>query len=166
MNISAQNNSTYQRLQISFICSVDECQTLLGLSGSKFQSGTILRDAKFTHLQLTSHISGEDIQGKDDVNIRRALCKALTPARVLDLVQNALLMKISRLLSIPIQEISPSQTFMELGADSLMAVELRNWISKELDAIVQVFEITRKSPIITFARLLVERSSLVSLKPL
>ena len=147
-------------------CSGDECQILVGLSGSKYLSGTILRDAKFTHLQLKSHISGEYIQGCDDANVRRALCKALTPARALDLVQNALLMKISQLLSIPLHEISPSQTFVELGADSLMAVELRNWISKELDAIVQIFEITRKSPIIIFARLLVERSSLVSLKPL
>lgn len=145
---------------------VKSCQTLIGLSGSKYRSAAILGDAKFSHLRQPSYISDEHVGVSKDINVRKALSEALTHARAMNITRDALLVKISQLLSIPVNQISASQTVTELGADSLVAVELRNWIAKELDAAVQVFEIMRSSPIIILASLLVERSSLINHKEL
>ena len=145
---------------------VNGCQTLVGLLGSKYRPGTTmpasLRGAKFRHLQLAGHVAGEQVKDGDAINVKKGLSEALSPQVALHILQSALLVKISRLLSIPVSEISTSQTFMELGADSLVAVELRNWIAKELEAKVQIFEVTRNYPISGFVGLLALRSKLIN----
>ena len=54
----------------------------------------------------------------------------------------ALATKLARSLSMQVQDIDTDQPIYSYGVDSLVAVEIRNWISKEFAANVPVFEIT------------------------
>ena len=54
---------------------------------------------------------------------------------------NGLLQKLSRALSIVPEDIDVSKALHAYGVDSLLAVELRNFFTKELGADVAIFEI-------------------------
>jgi hypothetical protein len=56
-------------------------------------------------------------------------------------VAEALRMKVSRVLGLPVQHISIEAALDSYGVDSLVGLELRNWLSKESGADLAVFEI-------------------------
>ena len=41
--------------------------------------------------------------------------------------------KIAKVMSLPVDNVSPERSVSDLGVDSLVAVEFRSWMSKELD---------------------------------
>jgi hypothetical protein len=51
---------------------------------------------------------------------------------------------------------------MDFGVDSLVAVELRNWIVRDLEAEVKVFEILGTDSIANFIEKMSKRSKLIS----
>jgi len=57
------------------------------------------------------------------------------------IVSLALMQKLSKILSIPQKDMDISKPIHLYGVDSLVAVELRNWFAKELNADVAIFEI-------------------------
>jgi len=57
------------------------------------------------------------------------------------LVSNALRKKLSKILGIPEDNIELKNRVESYGVDSLVAVELRNWLARELSADLAVFEI-------------------------
>lgn len=68
--------------------------------------------------------------------------------------------KLARAMSITTDDVQPSRQLSDYGVDSLMAVELRNWISKEFRANVAVFEIMGTSTITAIGSLVVEKSEM------
>lgn len=68
--------------------------------------------------------------------------------------------KLARAMSIALDDVQPSRQLSDYGVDSLMAVELRNWISREFAANVAVFEIMGTSTITAIGRLVVEKGDL------
>lgn len=66
--------------------------------------------------------------------------------------------KLARAMSITADDVQLSRQLSDYGVDSLMAVELRNWISKEFRANVAVFEIMGTSTIAAIGSLVVEKS--------
>lgn len=76
------------------------------------------------------------------------------------MIADALASRLRRLLAIESEEISHSQSIADLGTDSLVAVELRSWISREMHVNVQVLEILQSTSIKSFAATLAARSKL------
>ncbi|KAI1843955.1 hypothetical protein JX266_009821 [Neoarthrinium moseri] len=70
----------------------------------------------------------------------------------------ALATKLGRALSISTDDVDSSKPLSSYGVDSLMAVELRNYIGKTFQAEVAVFEITGGTAIQSIGRLVVDRS--------
>lgn len=66
--------------------------------------------------------------------------------------------KLARAMSITVDDVQPSRQLSDYGVDSLMAVELRNWIAKEFRASVAIFEIMGSSTITAIGSLVVEKS--------
>ncbi|KAF6828964.1 polyketide synthase, partial [Colletotrichum plurivorum] len=56
--------------------------------------------------------------------------------------QDALLAQLSKILSYELADLDPSRPLNAYGVDSLVAVELRVWMSKEIGADISVFDIT------------------------
>ncbi|KAI0451357.1 hypothetical protein F5B21DRAFT_528029 [Xylaria acuta] len=72
----------------------------------------------------------------------------------------ALAVKLARAMSISPDDIEPSKPLSDYGVDSLMAVELRNYIGREFQATVAVFDIMGGVPISSIGDLVVERSTI------
>jgi acyl carrier protein len=66
-------------------------------------------------------------------------------------------LRTSRLLGMPEDEIKSSSQLEHYGVDSLVAIELRNWISKELGVDVAVFEILGGMTLLELGALLAQR---------
>jgi hypothetical protein len=75
---------------------------------------------------------------------------------------DALLERLASILGLAKEDISPTQRIMDLGVDSLVAVELRNWIVRDLEAEVKVFEILGTDSISGFMEKVSKTSKLVN----
>ncbi|KAK6193076.1 hypothetical protein LQW54_012822 [Pestalotiopsis sp. IQ-011] len=100
------------------------------------------------------HTTGAD----SSIDISALFKQAVSPKERCDLVIAALSSKLARALSIPTEEIDSGDRLSDCGVDSLMAVELRNWIGLDFRAEVAVFEIMGGIPISAIGALVVERS--------
>lgn len=76
-------------------------------------------------------------------------------------VISALVAKLARAMSISPEDVELSKPLSSYGVDSLMAVELRNWIRRDFAAPVAVFDIMGGVPISAIGELVVARSSSV-----
>lgn len=65
--------------------------------------------------------------------------------------------KTSRLLGMPLQEIRVTSQIEHYGVDSLVAIELRNWISKEFGIDVAAFEILGGMTLLDLGTLVAQR---------
>ncbi|KAL4881183.1 hypothetical protein BJY04DRAFT_227866 [Aspergillus karnatakaensis] len=75
-------------------------------------------------------------------------------------VLRALAMRLARAIAISPEDVEPEKPLSSYGVDSLMAVELRNWIVRELEAPVSVFEIMGGVSIAGIADVVVQKSKM------
>lgn len=78
------------------------------------------------------------------------------------IITGALVKKIADILRIPPSEVDPGRPLYAYGVDSLVALEVRNWITRELKASVGLLDILAPTPIKLFANQLAQKSKLVT----
>ncbi|KAI0855253.1 polyketide synthase [Xylaria cubensis] len=102
------------------------------------------------HEPRFNHMITQD-QGGDESLVKKGSGKGSTAALLSaakskqeaeQTVLQALLEKLTKVLSVDIEELDPARPMHAYGVDSLVAVELRTWISKEIGSDVSVFEMT------------------------
>lgn len=98
-------------------------------------------------------------QPADPAALFRAAADSEEKVRV---VKSAMVAKLARAMSISPEDVEVSKPLSNYGVDSLMAVELRNWIRRDFAAPVAVFDIMGDVPISTVAELVVARSTTAS----
>ena len=69
--------------------------------------------------------------------------------------------KTATLLMIPLEEMSPSKSMSDYGMDSLVAVEMRNWLLRELDAALPILELMANTSLHQLSMKIVRKSKLV-----
>jgi acyl carrier protein len=119
----------------------------------------------FSHLAVSSSsttaVAEDTTSAKKAVNHAVLLSAAKTPGEAKELVLEALLLKISRVLSVDVSNLDATKPLHAYGVDSLVAVELRSWMAKELKAKLSIFDITNTSSISQLATTTTEKSMLV-----
>ena len=123
-------------------------------------------DPKFAHVLhavrlQTSSSSSSNKCGSDTVPIKQLLKSADFPAAAADIVLQSLITKLSGLLMIVREDVDARKPLVAYGLDSLVAVELRNWISSDLEANVPLMELMNSPSIEVLAGKITERSRLV-----
>ena len=128
-------------------------------------------DPKFLHVladaQSGSSSSSADAHGgkNDDdgdlVLLRTRLRQAETPQAAVELICHSLTRKLSKLLLIAPEDVDPTKPVVAYGLDSLVAVELRNWMTIELGAGVPLMEVMNSPSIEGLAEKLAARSDFV-----
>lgn len=108
--------------------------------------------------QITGDAAGQTV-GDVAVDPAVLFSKAGDKAERSEVVRGALATKLARAISISPDDVDASKPLSEYGVDSLMAVELRNWIGKDFHASVAVFDILGGTPISAIADLVAERST-------
>ena len=78
-----------------------------------------------------------------------------------EVVIKSLAEKLSRALDIPAEEVDRKKGLADYGVDSLMATEVREWIGKQFQATVAVFDIMSGTTITAIGALVADRSILV-----
>ena len=97
------------------------------------------------------------------VQLEKLLAEATSVAQATHVVRDALVRKISQLSTTPLEDIEPDQPLLAYGLDSLVAVELRNWMVSELGSRVSLLELTNSPSIDALATVVAAQSSFVDL---
>lgn len=113
-------------------------QVLTGLSGTavRKQNGHWARELRFAALAADDDDDrrrkggGEQDEGEASVtaNLAQALAGTQDADEAAALVEKAVVSKVSDMFARPVEEIDPMQPLAKYGVDSLVAVELRNWL--------------------------------------
>lgn len=121
--------------------------TGLGTGGLAQQRGVDepfwFSDAKFRQLRLLdTHVlarSGDD--SESGPSVQALLAKATTLGEATTIVADAIARRLAKQLTMAVEDLDSAKSVSRSGVDSLIAVELRNWMFKELGADLSMFEI-------------------------
>lgn len=98
------------------------------------------------------------------VSLRESLKQATSPEEAESLVYTGLVDKVSAILMIARDDIDGRQPIAAYGLDSLVAVEIRNWVTKQTDANLQVLELLSSGSLISLSQNIVKKSALLDPK--
>ena len=123
-------------------------------------------DAKFSHLRLaTATTEVEEGQlaqhAAGHLSLSQLLKQSSTMVDAAQIVHAGLASQIATILMIPVEEFDASKPIMAYGLDSLTAIEIRNWIAREMEANVQVLELLASGSLMALARTVLRRSKLL-----
>jgi hypothetical protein len=144
-----------------------EAQLICGVSradpSSQTKEAALQRpDPKFSHIWTKATVQEQRATTSGQVDVQAVLKTCTSTEEALETTLQAIKMKLARLLAIPVDEIRTDRSIASHGMDSLIAVELRNWISTLLEANVQMFELMSSMPFSDLALLIAKRSRLIA----
>lgn len=144
-----------------------EAQLLCGISradpSSRAKEAALQRpDPKFSHMWTKNNYQLSAKAESTQLSIQAMVGSATTADEVKQATQLAIKMKLSRLLALPEDEISTDRAVASYGMDSLIAVELRNWILTQLESHVQMFELMSSITFAELSNMVAKRSRLVA----
>ena len=138
--------------------------TIIGLKDWSQTADPVFQAPLFSQFRRaaveSSRTSGRD--GGTMPKIRESLKRAASLEDAALKACDALISKTASLLMIPQEDIVPSKSMLDYGMDSLVAVELRNWLLRELEAAVPVLELMANTALQQLSMKIVEKSKLVS----
>lgn len=117
-------------------------------------------DPVFKHLQHMRTLGGSAESDGKIINYGSLLAAAESLEAATDIVYEAIVVKLVSTLNISAKEIDPTKPLQVLGVDSLVAVELRTWLLRQLDADIPVFGLMEASSVRALATLIASRSGL------
>ena len=118
-------------------------------------------DARFAHLRGSGAGTTEQPDsGGAGVTPRKALREARSLEEATRVATDGLIGKLSSVLIISADEISAQKPVVAVGLDSLIAIEVRSWIAREMDATMSTMELMTSSSVKGLAELIVARSKL------
>ncbi|KAE8355492.1 iterative type I polyketide synthase [Aspergillus coremiiformis] len=98
---------------------------------------------------LRGAISNTETQGGKEAqhqyHVQGLLAAARTEAEAADVVLNGIRAKLSAILGVSEDDIDPARSIQENGVDSLMEMEFRTWVSKDLGATMAKGDLNTKS---------------------
>jgi hypothetical protein len=145
-----------------------QCQPLIGIETPANLHAKNLEPWPFMYLPTFRHFfqisSGTDSavssgNGKQSTDFESLFRSVDSAAKAGAMVARAMIEKLSTSIAVPREDISEDKPMYQFGVDSLVAIEIRNWFAKKLNADVAVFDILSESTIKEVAILAVRRSS-------
>ena len=146
------------------------CQVAIGLaSRALFQRKGIpepsfMRDPLFTQLRSISEHSTSDGEEESFVATREALRAVKTLEDAAALITETLIKRISSIMSIPVEDIDSGKPIHFYGVDSLVAVEFRNWLAKNIEATIEVLDIMGNDSISQLSEKIAKASKIIKLE--
>jgi acyl carrier protein len=120
------------------------------------------QDAKFKSLSLAAEdlmaVGSSDNNGS--VPLRIAIKNSQTSTGVLDIICKGLVEKIAEVLMLEPEELDITRSLTYYPLDSLVAIEIRNFITREFEATMQVLELLSSGSIQTLSAAVFKKSKL------
>ncbi|KAJ5915460.1 Acyl transferase/acyl hydrolase/lysophospholipase [Penicillium verhagenii] len=137
-------------------------QSITGLSLGKTVEHFWASDAKFSVLYEEASgklgSGGGAGGGGPSVPLNVRLGAAESREVAVQICYAALAAKLALVLQIAVEDMDPSVTVASLGLDSLVAIEIRNWIAREANANVQVLELLSSGSLLALAEIILNKS--------
>ena len=105
-------------------------------------------------------------KAENSKTLRESLANALTWEEAVTTIVAATVDKLSDMFSLPQAEIDASSPMSDYGVDSLVAVELRNWLFAKLGAEVSMFDMLQSKSLTVLAEKIARKSSFLKGKGL
>ncbi len=143
--------------------SLADSQIIVGPNFHAFASESAMKhDRRFGTLRIASQRGLTTSTAQDTKSITASFVKAFSSAPSIEaaskLLVDALGAKLSDIFNIPVSDIDPELPLSRYGVDSLVGVELRNWVSSTCKAKVSVFEILQAASLNEFTALVASKS--------
>ncbi len=122
-------------------------------------------DAKFAPLcerAAADQAAAGDGGATSAVSPSAALKKAGSYGEAHSVVIEALLDKTASVLMLPREELDPTKDTVTYGLDSLVSIEIRNWITRELGASLQILDLLSSGSFVSLAETVLKKSEFVS----
>jgi aryl carrier-like protein len=123
-------------------------QIMCGLPHNEYPEAWYwIADDRFAALR-NQHSSNSSSSAGGDVSLREELgrCGREDVATATDLITRALVGRLARLMMMPESDVDKGKPLSAYGVDSLVAVEVRNWIARETGVDVSVFDLMANIP--------------------
>ncbi|KAJ5081201.1 hypothetical protein N7456_013439 [Penicillium angulare] len=136
-------------------------QVTVGLTPS-----SLIRSTEWVNRPLTRHLIKEPVGNQEDMQASggtgvASLLQGSSLAQASEIVTELFSQKLSKALGIAMADIDANKPLHQYGVDSLVAVELRGWFAKELQADLGVFEILGGATLSSVAQVATRKSKLV-----
>ncbi|PSN67767.1 lovastatin nonaketide synthase [Corynespora cassiicola Philippines] len=120
-------------------------------------------DAKYKHLRLEAEATAALLNnGARSVSWNAALRAAESRSDAEKIVCDGLVEKIAKTVGLELEEIDPTRNLSSYALDSLTAIDVRNFISREFESTMQVLELLASGTIQTLAKAVCAKSKLLS----
>lgn len=143
-----------------------KCQTIVGIGNHTGLQERNLETAYWLRMPSLRHLSQVDgtvntatSKPQQIIDFASSFAAAASLSEAGAFVTEALIKKLSKMLSITQEELDANKPMHLYGVDSLVAVELRNWFARELHADVAIFDILGSATTATVGLLAAEKSN-------
>ncbi|KAI0964931.1 beta-ketoacyl synthase domain-containing protein [Xylaria arbuscula] len=136
---------------------------IMGISRQGFlDAGDVssLKNTIFSHLAVAQNEAVASNTSNTGIAHRINNCSTVEEAQAI--ITEAVIAKCASFLGCDIEELSQSQPLSEIGFDSLVSIELKNWLLRTFDSLVQTAEISGASSVIALATMTTGRSRIVN----
>lgn len=137
---------------------------IIGLKAWTETADPVFQAPLFSHFRR----AGLKTSRKNDAETPNAIPRIRETLRYAESMEEAaqkvcaeLISKTSNLLMVPMEDISPAKSMLNYGMDSLVAVEMRNWLLRELDTALPVLELMANTSLQELSRKIAGASKLV-----
>lgn len=164
-NFGGQSLSEAEVLGLLAVATSGKCgaQCLTGLKLVPSSTGALpyyAEDPRFAHLKAAAM---EEIRaaGSDPgqaISYRNAFRVAANNDEARQVAVQGILQKLSEVLSVARDDVDAQQSMASYGLDSLTAIEVRNWITRELGATLEILELLTSANVSGLAELIVSRT--------
>lgn len=115
-------------------------------------------DPRFARLKRASILEAAAAGGNVQVSYRAAFSAAQELAEKAEIATNGVLQKLAEVLSVSRDDVDAQRSMTSYGLDSLTAIEVRNWITRELGTNLQILELLTASCVADLAGTIVARA--------
>jgi acyl carrier protein len=120
-------------------------------------------DPKFTHLvEAAAAAAASSSTETVKVSLSTALRASRSPEESEGIIREGLADKVANLVMLEKEEIDISKSIADYGLDSLVVIELRNFITREFEANMQVLELLNSGSITKLAKTVCGKSKLLT----
>ena len=121
----------------------------------------LFKNSMFSHLPYDTEESQVQTGAQETKSISELIAAQSDMEGVRSIIANSVAKKICGLVALEDSEIDFESSMTDFGLDSLVAIEMKNWLARTFEAAMQTSEILDAANISTLARIVAERSILV-----
>lgn len=131
--------------------------------GPHFTNADWMQEARFAGIKYRDPLKDDrggalsSSQPADEDSVRARLSRASTEEEATALVVQVMGHRLVTMFGLTESEMSATQTLSSVGVDSLVAIELRNWITAQLNVDISVFELMEGRTIAEVAEVVVKK---------